>query len=287
MSRPEAAIIIPHYNDVVRLARCLDALAASDTDRAEVVVVDNGSTQPLDAIQAAHPGFRFVIEATRGAAAARNRGVAETVAPLLLFIDSDCVPAPDWLATALSVADRADLIGGRVEVFDETPPPRTGAQAFETVFAFNFKRYIEVLGFSGAGNLVTRRDVFEAVGPFRNGLSEDKEWTMRARSMGYSLVYEPALRVSHPTRSDWKALRAKWLRVTREMYALNGTQAVARTRWALRALAMPASIIVHGPRILRHPALGPGERLKALGTLVRVRMLRCRWMLQQAAGGEI
>ena len=43
----EAAIIIPHYNDVVRLARCLRALLPQIRPGEELVVVDNGSTQDL------------------------------------------------------------------------------------------------------------------------------------------------------------------------------------------------------------------------------------------------
>ena len=164
---PGIAIIIPHYNDAERLERCLSALAQNDLSGCEVVVVDNGSTmiEPLAQVQARFADVGFVTEPEKGAAAARNRGVAETSAPCLMFIDADCVPAPDWVATGRAVAGRADLIGGRVEVFDETPPPRSGAEAFEAVFAFDFRHYIEVQGFSGTGNLVTRRDVFEDVGP--------------------------------------------------------------------------------------------------------------------------
>jgi GT2 family glycosyltransferase len=168
---PGIAIIIPHYNDVARLGRCLAALMENDLADCEILVVDNGSTQSLAELQAAFPTVRFVTETERGAAAARNRGVAETTAPLLMFIDADCVAAPDWVSVGRAVAGKADLIGGRVEVFDETPPPRSGAEAFEAVFAFDFRQYIEVQGFSGTGNLITRREVFEDVGPFRGGVS--------------------------------------------------------------------------------------------------------------------
>lgn len=286
--RPDAAVIIPHYNDVVRLERCLAVLAASDLHGVDLVVVDNGSSQSLTAIRAAFPGVRFFIEPEKGAAAARNRGVRETTAPLLLFIDSDCIPAPDWLTMARQVAARADLIGGRVDVFDETPPPRSGAEAFEAVFAFNFRNYIEVQGFTGAGNLVTRRDVFEAVGGFVNGVSEDRDWSMRAVAKGYRLIYEDGLVVSHPSRSDWPALRHKWQRMTRELCASNGSAPRDRLRWGMRALAMLPSAVVHLPKVLLSPRLnGAGERLRAAATLIRLRFLRMVWMLRQAAGLSI
>jgi GT2 family glycosyltransferase len=284
----EAAVIIPHYNDTVRLMRCLAALMPTVPADVEVVVVDNGSSQSLDQVRAAHPGLRIVTETQKGAAMARNRGVAETTAPRLFFLDCDCVPAPDWLATALAVADRGDLVGGTVTVFDETPPPRSGPEAFETVFAFDNARYIAEDGFSVTANLLTRRDVFAATGPLIPGLSEDIEWCRRATARGFSLVHAPELRVAHPTRADWPAIERKWRRLARELYGLHGQDPAARAAWALKALAMPLSIPVHAPKVLTHPGLnGPGERLAALGMLVRLRLLRTGWMLRQAAGGSI
>lgn len=284
-TRPDAAVIIPHYNDTVRLERCLAALTAGDLRGVDILVVDNGSNQSLSGLQKAFPMVRFLIEPEKGAAAARNRGVRETTAPVLIFIDADCLPAPDWLDMARHVQPRGDLIGGRVDVFDETPPPRSGAEAFEAVFAFNFRNYIEVQGFTGAGNLVTRRDVFEDVGDFVNGVSEDRDWSMRAVAKGYQLIYEDGLVVSHPSRSDWAALRHKWHRMTRELCASNGAASQDRLRWGLRSLAMPISAIAHLPKVLFSTKLnGWGERYRGAATLIRLRLLRMVWMLRQAMG---
>ena len=46
MTPPAVAIIIPHYNDAIRLARCLDALAPQLRDGIEAIVVDNNSPEP-------------------------------------------------------------------------------------------------------------------------------------------------------------------------------------------------------------------------------------------------
>jgi len=282
---PEIAIIIPHYNDVVRLGRCLCALQENDLSGCEILVVDNGSTQSLTEIQKQFPDIRFVTEAEKGAAAARNRGVQETSAPCLMFIDADCVAAPDWVKVGRAVADKADLIGGRVEVFDETPPPRSGAEAFEAVFAFDFRHYIEVQGFSGTGNLITRRDVFEDVGPFRGGVSEDRDWSFRATAKGYSLIYEDGFRVGHPSRQDWPALKGKWRRITQEMFSQTECGAMARVKWALKGLMMPASILAHLPKALKSSKLSStGDRWRAAVTLIRLRLLRMVWMLRQAIG---
>ena len=122
---PDIAVIIPHYNDLVRLERCLQGLMQCDLGAAEVLVVDNASPQPPDALAPQFPRVRFLTETEPGAAPTRNRGVAESTAPLLAFLDADCVPDPDWLTVARAAPARAAVTGGRVDVFDETPPPRS------------------------------------------------------------------------------------------------------------------------------------------------------------------
>ena len=245
------------------------------------MVVDNGSN-PAPQVP---KGVKLVIESQKGAAQARNRGVAETTAERIFFLDCDCVPDPDWLEVALSTGARADIVGGTVTVFDETAPPRSGAQAFETVFAFDNSGYITRKGFSVTANLLTQRRVLDAVGGFRPGLSEDLDWCHRARAAGFDLIHEDRLRVAHPTRSDWTALRRKWRRLTDEAWGLAQGRRFARPVWALRALAMPLSALAHVPRVLRHPALrGAGERLAGVGALFRLRGLRMMWMLRQALG---
>ena len=81
LTYPDCAIIIPHFNDSLRLGRCLAALLPQVTPGTELRVIDNGSTQSLAPVRAAHPALRIVTEPREGAANARNRGVAETTAP--------------------------------------------------------------------------------------------------------------------------------------------------------------------------------------------------------------
>lgn len=283
---PVAAVIIPHYNDVARLRKCLAALTPQvDPVRVEIVVVDNGSTEDWRPLQADYPHVRFVVERAKGAAPARNCGVAESTAPNLWFIDADCVPADDWVATALSLTGRDGIIGGAVLLFDETPPPRSGAEAFETVFAFQQKNYIERRNFSVTANLLTSRAVFDDTGPFDGRVVEDSDWCHRAVARGWPISFRPELVVFHPTRSSWAALKRKWSRVTAENYFANGTGVVDRIRWGGRSIAVLVSALVHAPVVLFHPALKPGERLSGLWTLFRLRFMRCLWMLRQAMFG--
>lgn len=283
---PKQAVIIPHYNDPDRLRRCLGALVPQADAEVEIVVVDNSSPVDLGWIRDEFPQVRLLVEAEKGAGPARNRGVAGTTAPWVLFLDADCVPAPDWLAVGAGIARDRTVIGGRVDVFHETPPPKSGAEAFEEVFAFKMRAYLERDAFLGAGNLVTSRAVFEAVGGFRPAVSEDKDWSQRAARAGFKLAYDDDFIASHPSRQDWPALKHKWRRLTRESYLLGGTGPLSRVKWALRALLMPVSIIAHTPRILRSSTLTIGEKWRAFGILAKLRLWRMGWMLGQTLTGR-
>ncbi len=284
--RPDFAVIIPHYNDPTRLERCLTALVAQDLTGTEVVVADNATPADMGPLQAAFPQVRFVTQPERGAAAARNKGVAVTTAPWIFLLDADCVPSAGWLDRARQITggDPQVVTGGRIDVFDETPAPRSGAEAFETVFAFDQERYIREDGFSVTANLVAARAVFEATGPMVVGLSEDVDWCRRAVAGGAVLRYDAGLAVAHPTRPDWPALQKKWRRMTEEGFGLARVAPGGRVKWLLKALLMPASVAAHLPRILRHGDLNGGEKARAVGMLLRLRLQRMVWMIAQAVG---
>jgi len=218
---------------------------------------------------------RLVVVTERGAGPARNGGVAASRGQILAFTDSDCVPTPGWLAAGLAALDRHDFVGGHVSVLVGDPARMTAVEAFETVFAFNFKDYIERKGFTGSGNLFVARAVFDRVGGFRPAVSEDVDWSHRARALGYRLGYAPAAEVAHPARVDWAEFMAKWVRVQREMWTLARTRRLGRLHWALRMWAMPVSALAHTPRVLASPALPDlSTRLSALGVLYRIRLWR-------------
>ena len=95
------SIVIPVRDRWGCLGRCLDALAASrSAPPFEVIIVDDGSSlrAPSDISEADLPGpLRVITQQPMGISAARNRGIAEAVGEVILFIDSDCRVHPDCL----------------------------------------------------------------------------------------------------------------------------------------------------------------------------------------------
>ncbi|MEM7471542.1 MAG: glycosyltransferase [Pseudomonadota bacterium] len=274
----ELSIIIPHFNDVVRLRRCLEALGSQMSAAVETIVVDNGSEMDLGPVARDFTWAFFLTAAERGAGAARNAGVAASKGQRLAFLDCDCVPDADWVSYVLSMSGQDRVTGGRVATFDEGDAAFTSAQLFERVFAFDNARYIADLGFSVTANLVTTRAVFDAVGPFRTGVPEDMDWCARARIASFRVVYDEKLCVKHPTRQDWAALCRKYRRVEIERFAIRDEGAII---WLARAFLTGISPLRDTFKVLKSSRLqGSGEKLKCLIALYRLRLKRMIWMVQ-------
>ena len=94
------SVVIPNWNGRRWLDACLEALAAGELAPAEVIVVDNGSTDGSVAhLRAAHPGVRVLALPTNtGFAHAATAGLRAAAHPLVALLNTDVVAAPDWLA---------------------------------------------------------------------------------------------------------------------------------------------------------------------------------------------
>ncbi len=90
---PLLSFVVPVYNVAPYLPRCLESLAQVDAANAEVILVDDGSTDDCPAILAewsrAHPNAVTLRQPNGGLSAARNTGLARARGRYLAFVDSD------------------------------------------------------------------------------------------------------------------------------------------------------------------------------------------------------
>jgi GT2 family glycosyltransferase len=287
---PRISVVVPHFNDLTNLDKCLSALKRQTTpaDQFEIVVADNNSSCGREQVERSIAGRALLVTVTeRGAGPARNGGANVAHGEILAFTDSDCVPAQDWLAEGIAALANHDIVGGSVTVSVGDEENVTPTEAFEKVFAFDFETYINRKGFTGSGNLFVPRAIFDAVGGFRTAVSEDVDWSRRATAKGYRLGYAPRAVVSHPARRNWNELRRKWERINRETFALQQQAPGGRLRWLAWTMLVPASAVAHAPRVLRSPRLrSPRERAGALAVLFLCRAWRFGDALKLAVSGQ-
>jgi len=279
---PDVSVIIPHFDQSSLLEKCLESLARQNAPHlaAEIIVADNGTPGGVGEIAKKFPGVAFIHCAERGAACARNEALKIARGRAVAFIDADCVAAPDWLERGLEGLRNADLSGGRIIVTIEDGARPTPVEAFEQVFAFRQRDYVEKKRFSATANLFARREAALAVGPFTNGLSEDVDWCRRAVALGFHLAFNPKSIVSHPARRDWSELIRKWERLIAERWnGFDRTGAFGALGWMSLAAATALSTGPHLLKVMTSAELKSArDRLAAASVLARIRWWRARKM---------
>ena len=285
------SVIIPHLNQPEGLRECLASIVSQSlpSDLFEVIVVDNGSRMMPDDIVATFAGVRLLNEMRPGPGLARNAGALQAKGEILAFLDADCRAHPDWLAsiwTAFAQAAPGEIFGGDVQIWRDRDKPVTGVEAYESVFAYRFKLYIEQHGYCGTGNLAVRRADFEIIGPFAGiGIAEDMQWGQRACAQRFRFVYVPAMIVYHPPRESLGDLRIKWDRQIHHYFNMAEGSPAWRWRWAARALLVPLSLIRDLPKVMLTDRIqGLSARLKACAVLCVIRLHRTRKMLSVLFG---
>lgn len=194
-----SSLIIITLNRAPLLQRTLEGLARQSRKIDEVIVIDNGPTRETEEVVSASTA-RYVPEPRRGYGYARNRGLAEASGAVIYFLDDDCVPEPDWSDVLWNVLDSgaADLASGsrapgqpglaaRLEYLSTDGP------VLSPGLAAGPARHLST------SNLILRREVVAKVGCFDTSLTmcEDRDFTTRARKLGFRLRYEPQARVTH------------------------------------------------------------------------------------------
>lgn len=213
---PYVSVIIPVLNDPERLGRCLHALEGQSYpgDRYEVIVIDNESTVNVRQVVDRFAHAIYQSESRPGSYAARNRGLELAQGEILAFTDADCLPACDWLESAvnrLGGLSDTDFLAGAVDVFPRDPARPSAIERYDMIFGLPQRRHVEEDGYGLTANLIVRRAVFARVGPFDGELVSggDAEWGRRASRAGYKVSFEQSIHVAHPARATWRELLRK------------------------------------------------------------------------------
>ena len=225
---PRISFVVPAFNEEALLPACLAAIRA-EIDRtgcaAEIVVVDNASTDGTNAIARATPGVRVVEEPERGLVQARSAGFAASTGALVANIDADTLLPSGWLARVLAEFGRDPklvAISGPYDYYDVPPRVRRAAQAFYRMAycTYFMNRHVLRIGsMVQGGNFAVRRDALVQAGGFDTRFSFYGEDTDIAKRM--SKVGRVKFCWALTAQSSGRRLRGDGLVVTGVRYGMN------------------------------------------------------------------
>lgn len=238
-TRPFVSIVIATRNRQHLLEQTLRALRRQtwDTDRFEIIVADNGSTDGTAAVVASAaqggeaPAIRYLSVVTPGKSFAVNEALRIARGEVIALTDDDTQPEPDWLERLCAAFDEAgaDFVAGRIFPVWESSPPAWMSRALYGVLGIpdNGDERLAILPGDHrvvpiGANMAVRAAVIADVGGLRTDLGklegtlrtgEDHEFFLRMIAAGYTGVYEPRAVVRHwvPTARLDRSYCRRWL----------------------------------------------------------------------------
>jgi glycosyltransferase involved in cell wall biosynthesis len=186
------SVIIPAFDAAQFLPSAVESARAQTRQPFEIIVVDDGSGDATAVVADAFDGVRYVRQPHRGAAAARNAGIAVADGDVFAFLDADDLWDPAKTRLQVDVLGRNPQIGYVLCHKQDFFEPGTAAAASRERGSVGDPTVALV-----PSALLVRRTVVDAIGAFDDRLSigEDREWFVRAEAAGIERVILPAVLV--------------------------------------------------------------------------------------------
>ncbi len=207
------SVIVPVFNRPDEISDLLASLASQSDSGFETVIVEDGSTIPCREQCEAYAGrlsLKYFYKDNEGRSIARNYGMDRAGGDYFIFVDSDCILPPDYIARLREALGEtpADCFGG----------PDAAHESFtDTQKAINYSMtsFLTTGGIRGGKvhmekftprtfNMGFSRQVYEKVGGFREMFSEDIDMSTRIRLAGFSVMLFPDVAVYHKRRVDFR-----------------------------------------------------------------------------------
>jgi glycosyltransferase involved in cell wall biosynthesis len=202
MSTPQVSIVVPLYNKIGTIGRCLDSVFKQNFSDWELLVVDDGSSDGCVQVVLgyADPRVRIIQQENSGVSVARNRGVSEARARWIAFLDADDEWLPEFLGLLFSAAssdyeivmasaNQLVGLGGRLSV---TETMESGLQSY-------FKLCNGCKSPVHSSNCLIQRQVLAAIGGFTPGQKQFEDWTcwMKVACRGKFFFLNRTLSIYH------------------------------------------------------------------------------------------
>jgi glycosyltransferase involved in cell wall biosynthesis len=178
-------VVTPAYNVALYIGATIRSVLAQTHQDWTMTIVDDGSTDDTGAIAAEFndPRIRVIRQCNAGVSAARNRGLAETHAEAVSFLDADDCLSPDALALLAAALDADPAAIAAVGPYTRVP----GARRIRPPASGDLLRPLLIQNlFANGGHLLIRRSALDRAGTFLTNLhyGEDWEYWIRLATLG-------------------------------------------------------------------------------------------------------
>ncbi|MBX3295949.1 MAG: glycosyltransferase family 2 protein [Acidobacteria bacterium] len=243
-------------------------------DSAEIIIVDNGSTDntkevALGLVREGDGKIKYIHENHPGACRARNRGRMEAKGNWLAFIDDDALPHEDWVKSILTASSlpEVDLVTGRIFAKPVGGIPEWFPNNLLWVLAeYNHGDNLVELTYpeSGfpAGNFAIKTSVYDHVGGFNEELKiygEEVLFFKMFAEGGHKAFYFPEMAIDHMpdlSRMTKRSLLTKALHMGR---GVGGLRWIDQRQSHSKLIGLAFGLIVKGSSLMLVSALSQGR----------------------------
>ena len=209
------SIIVPVYNRPDEVDELLQSLTEQSFKDMEVIIVEDGSSQPCDNVvhrYASKLPLRYYTKENSGPGQTRNFGAEHSQGEFLIFLDSDCVLPPDFLKEVDAELSReeCDAWGGPDRAHESFTPVQKAISYSMTSFITTGgirggKKQMDKKFYPRSFNMGIRRSLYRQLGGFSSmRFGEDIDLSLRIYKSEASCRLFPEAWVWHKRRTDFK-----------------------------------------------------------------------------------
>lgn len=215
--QPLVTLLIPMYNEVGYIEKCLDSIFQQTYSNLQVLIFDGNSTDcSADIVAgmiASRPNFALHPNPRRIQSAAWNKGIELASGDIIGIVSAHAELAPDYVNQAVETLQRtgADLVGGPTFSDAKGYIPETIALGLNTPFGVGDARFhyteSEIESDSVFMGVCWRR-VYEHIGGFDEEMvrNQDDELSYRLLKSGGRIICNPAIKSRYYNRADLPSL---------------------------------------------------------------------------------
>ncbi len=209
------SIIVPVYNRPDEVDELLQSLTQQTLEDMEVIIVEDGSSQPCEDVVRRYAGklqLRYYTKENSGPGLTRNFGAEHSQGEFLIFLDSDCVLPQGFLQAVDDELKRkdSDAWGGPDRAHDSFTPVQKAISYSMTSFLTTGgirggKKQMDRKFYPRSFNLGIRRSLYRQLGGFSSmRFGEDIDLSIRIYESGASCRLFPEAWVWHKRRTDFR-----------------------------------------------------------------------------------